>query len=140
MGGPQNGGFLAGGKKSVPKLSRLGELLNTQKNVHFLCTPGAPPGGAQKCPSGGPLKRPPKRTLYNTKTIYNGSPKGSKNGPILEVPEGPPGGPPRGARGARAGGRNFPPPEISPGILGPPGGPPEGGPRGVQMGGSGGAG
>ena len=43
-----------GGPKKGQNLSRLGELLNTQKNVHFFAPPGDPPGG----PLGGP-PRPP---------------------------------------------------------------------------------
>ena len=49
--------------KKWPKLSRLGELLNTQKNVHFF-VPGAGPGGGARggsrggsrggCPGGCP--------------------------------------------------------------------------------------
>ena len=35
-----------GDPKKGTKLSRLGELLNTQKNVHFFAPPGdGPPGG-----------------------------------------------------------------------------------------------
>ena len=42
-----------GAQKKSPKLSRLGELLNTQKNVHFLA-PRAPRGpGAQNVHPGG---------------------------------------------------------------------------------------
>ena len=42
------------GKKGL-KLSRLGELLNTQKNVHFFAPRGAPRGGS---PPGGPKMHP----------------------------------------------------------------------------------
>ena len=46
------------GKKGL-KLSRLGELLNTQKNVHFFAPRGAPrgepPREAQKCTQNGPI-------------------------------------------------------------------------------------
>ena len=46
-------------RKKRPKLSRLGELLNTQKNVHFFAPRGAPGGGApleaQKCTQNGPI-------------------------------------------------------------------------------------
>ena len=34
-------GAVPGGAKKWPKLSRLGELLNTQKNVHFFAPRGA---------------------------------------------------------------------------------------------------
>ena len=40
-------GVSRGGPKKGPKLSRLGELLNTQKNVHFLA-PRAPRGPGPK--------------------------------------------------------------------------------------------
>ena len=53
----QNGGSRGGAKKGL-KLSRLGELLNTQKNVHFLCTRGAPPGGAPGRPKMHPILDP----------------------------------------------------------------------------------
>ena len=36
------------GRKKVTKLSRLGELLNTQKNVHFFAPRADRPGGAPK--------------------------------------------------------------------------------------------
>ena len=53
MGGP------GGGSKKGAKLSRLGELLNTQKNVHFLSPRGNPPRGGvpgcQSAPNSGPL-------------------------------------------------------------------------------------
>ena len=43
-------GVSRGGPKKGPKLSRLGELLNTQKNVHFFAPRGdGPPDG----PLGG---------------------------------------------------------------------------------------
>ena len=44
---PQNGPKwgVSGDPKKGAKLSRLGELLNTQKNVHFLRTREPPPGG-----------------------------------------------------------------------------------------------
>lgn len=51
-------GFWKKGKKGL-KLSRLGELLNTQKNVHFFAPAGLPGGGApreaQKCTQNGPI-------------------------------------------------------------------------------------
>ena len=67
-GGPQNGPKMAQiricpelSQISVPKkvsreLSRLGELLNTQKNVHFFVPrgPGGVPGGSRGGPQGGP--------------------------------------------------------------------------------------
>ena len=53
QGCPQNCPKMGGGKK-WPKLSRLGELLNTQKNVHFFVPR---PGGA---------RAPPKCTLAGT--------------------------------------------------------------------------
>ena len=56
-------GAVPGGAKKWPKLSRLGELLNTQKNVHFFAPRGgpprgAPPGGAKCTPWGPPLGTP----------------------------------------------------------------------------------
>ena len=54
----KNGGP-GGGSKKGAKLSRLGELLNTQKNVHFLSPRGDPPRGGvpgcQSAPNSGPL-------------------------------------------------------------------------------------
>ena len=44
-------GVSRGGPKKGPKLSRLGELLNTQKNVHFFALPGGAPG--RGVPGGG---------------------------------------------------------------------------------------
>ena len=52
--GPKSGSGKSG-KKGL-KLSRLGELLNTQKNVHFFALPGRPGRGN---PPGAP-KTPPK--------------------------------------------------------------------------------
>ena len=105
--GPALGQPSRGAGKTVPKLSRLGELLNTQKNVHFL-PPRGPPRGAKKSTQGGIPPGPPVVIQNN----------------IVGGPEGPPsGGPggPRGARGARgapggarAGGRKFPPGESQP--------------------------
>jgi len=54
-------------RKKWPKLSRLGELLNTQKNVHFFPArapargapgegpPGGPRRGSKRAPPGAPL-------------------------------------------------------------------------------------
>ena len=62
-GGPPKRGLSRGGQKMSQNLSRLGELLNTQKNVHFFAPPGgAPrgaPGGAKKVPFWDPPKYPP---------------------------------------------------------------------------------
>ena len=56
--GPQTGG--PGGAQKLSKiLSRLGELLNTQKNVHFFAPRGAP-RGSQKGTQGGTPLDPPK--------------------------------------------------------------------------------
>ena len=55
--GPHMGG-LTGVPRGPPgghKLSRLGELLNTQKNVHFF----APGGWAPRGPPGGSPQTPP---------------------------------------------------------------------------------
>ena len=135
LGGCPGGAVLVsrkkGGKKSVPKLSRLGELLNTQKNVHFFAPPrdarGAPPGGSKKVPFWDPPKYPPN----NTKTIEYGPQKGSKMGPKMGPKLGPPGAP-RGAPPGRPARPGPGPPgkfpaEISPG---------RGGPRGALFGGS----
>ena len=46
-----------GGPAGGPKLSRLGELLNTQKNVHFFAPRGSRAPGGPKCtPAGTPKK------------------------------------------------------------------------------------
>ena len=50
-----------GGPKKGLHLSRLGELLNTQKNVHFLAPPGGAPRGAQ---NGWYLGVPPRAPKY----------------------------------------------------------------------------
>ena len=57
MGGPAG---VSPGPPGRPKLSRLGELLNTQKNVHFFAPPrggppGGLPGGAKVHPLGTPI-------------------------------------------------------------------------------------
>ena len=96
-----------GGGKKGPKLSRLGELLNTQKNVHFFAPRGVP---------GGPKVHPPETPLSNKKNnIYR--PGTAHFGPRA------PGG--RGARAPRgvpgiSRPRKFPPP----GARGGPGGVP----------------
>ena len=157
MGGP-GGAFWGGcpgppflarpgrGAKIVPKLSRLGELLNTQKNVHFFVPrgpPGGPPGGAH---FGGIFYTPQIPPLI-VKSFIRGSRKGSKKGPFwgpflghFWAPRGPPG--PGGAPGP--GGPEFPGGEIlvsAPRAGGPPGGPPpEGPPEGGPTGRSGGLG
>ena len=43
-----------GGWKKWPKLSRLGELLNTQKNVHFFPPGAGARAGARGTPRGVP--------------------------------------------------------------------------------------
>ena len=106
-----------GGGKKWPKLSRLGELLNTQKNVHFFAPRGGP---------GGPKVHPPETPLSNKKyNIYG--PEWPIFGPRA------PGG--RGARGApRVPG--FSPPGNFPGsrLSGGPGGGPGGNPiKGVKI-------
>ena len=120
LGGCPGGAVLVsrkkGGKKSVPKLSRLGELLNTQKNVHTRA-PGGPPRGAYF----GPPRGPPI-------SVYNHCTQGPKNGlfggPGRALPGAPRGPPGRGARGAAPGG---------PGGRAPPGAP-RGPPRGAPLG------
>ena len=91
-------------------LSRLGELLNTQKNVHFLSPRGAPRVGG-----GGVPPYPPFHIiivlLLTPKPPILGVPGGGPGG----APGGPPGGPP--GRGPRA------PARARPG-RGAPGGPP----------------
>ena len=135
----REGGFRGGsggrpgtarGRKKWPKLSRLGELLNTQKNVHFFALPrGAPPGEGQKCTSRGlPLGGGGKTPYLSTKNSLF-PPDPAQNGP-------PGGGAPGGARGARGGpgrpGRPARPGPARPGEIFParaarPGGGPGGG-------------
>ena len=96
-----------GGGKKWPKLSRLGELLNTQKNVHFFAPRGTPRGAKSAPPGGTPL---------SNINIYIYRPKmaifGPQNGGV------------RGARGRPGGARgapDFPPGKFS-GSLACPGG------------------
>ena len=112
-GGPGGRPGAARGRKKWPKLSRLGELLNTQKNVHFFALPGGAPGAGQKCTSRGGPPGGVKTPLY-VQINTDPGPDPAQNGP-------PGGGRPggsrgaRGARGARGGpGRPGPPREISP--------------------------
>ena len=109
-----------GGPKKGTKLSRLGELLNTQKNVHFF----APPGG--RAPGGPPGGLFPYRGNTPPGT-YKMIGKKAQKWPILGPPGGPGGGP-GGAPGAPPGGRGkFPGPPARPGRRGAPGrGPREG--------------
>ena len=100
-GNPRNWPKMGGGKKG-PKLSRLGELLNTQKNVHFFAPPGGSPPGSPKVHP----RRPPKGGFLRRIRSSFG-PKKAQKWPILGVPEGVPGRP-RGAPG-----RPGPGPEIS---------------------------
>ena len=70
LGGPLGGPGNAENHKF--KMSRIGELLNTQKNVHFSGSggpPGDPPGrgGPGGAPTG-PLKLPPQNSL--THRVY----------------------------------------------------------------------
>ena len=109
-----------GGPKKWPKLSRLGELLNTQKNVHFFAPRGGPPRGAQKCTPGGP----PKGGFCSTIRSSFGpkmAPKWAQNGGPGGGPGRPPGRP--GPSPARA------PPGARGGRGRPPGEPPAGGSR-----------
>ena len=136
MGGSGGRPGAARGRKKWPKLSRLGELLNTQKNVHFFALPGGAPGAGQKCTPGAALREGVKTPLY-VQINTDPGPDPAQNGP-------PGGGRPggsrgaRGARGARGGpGRPGPPREISPPGRPGPGGVP-GGSRGGPGGGSGG--
>ena len=101
----QNGGS-RGGRKKWPKLSRLGELLNTQKNVHFF----APPGGAPRGGPGGVLggwPGTPQKPHINSKIVYIWPKRAKNGGPgrgLPGAPRGAPGAPPGRPRGAaRAG-------------------------------------
>ena len=99
-------------KKSVPCLSRMGDLLNTQRNVQNFV-----PRGVPGCPGG----------------VLGGSPGGSKTplfGPPLGPPYSPggwnPPGPPQDAplgRPLNRGLRRAPRPLYSPGGWNPPGPP-----------------
>ena len=92
-------------------LSRLGELLNTQKNVHFFVPRGAPRVG------GGGVPPIPPISYNNCITIYPKTPL--FGGPVRGAPGGPRGAP---GRGARAGGPGRPRARAPGG--GAPGGPP----------------
>ena len=102
---PQNGPKwgVSGDPKKGAKLSRLGELLNTQKNVHFLRTREPPRGGGSGHPKMHPILDP-FWGASNTNNSCTGDPKdplfGSDFGPIFGPIFGPfwrPGaGPPRG--------------------------------------------
>ena len=123
-----------GAKKSVPKLSRLGELLNTQKNVHFLAPPGGPPGAPLVGPKGHPF---PWGLFYPFSYIIVLLLSQNRPifGPILGPRSGPHFGPPgRGGPGGARGGPGGPPGNF-PGAPGGPGGPPGGSRRGVPDGG-----
>ena len=136
-GNPQNGGS-RGGRKKWPKLSRLGELLNTQKNVHFFAPRGTPPGGGVRGGFWGVVSDPPKNPLLNTKyslfgpkTAQNGGPGGAAREPPGGAPGAPrgrpPGGAPGGAPRARAPGRGRPGGRPGRGVRDPHfGGSPEG--------------
>ena len=101
-------------------LSRMGELLNTQKNVHFL------PPGPSRGPPGGPPGAPPDTPIsilyFSSTPLGWGRFSGSARGP----PGGAPGRPGARAR-PRAPGREIFPPGGGP-REGPPEGPPGGGP------------
>ncbi len=118
------GGCPGGGKK-WPKLSRLGELLNTQKNVHFFPPRGGRPGGA---PRGGPGGVPG--------TPLRGGQKGTQNppfwgGPVIQIDiyRPPRGVPRRGSPGGSPGGSRGGPRGVPRG--GRPGGARPGGARGA---------
>ena len=117
-------GVSRGGPKKGPKLSRLGELLNTQKNVHFLA-PRAPRGpGAQNVHPGGYPLDPP----FDCKIPLEMVPKGPILGAHTGGPRRAPGGAPGAPGGPGPGGRKFPP-------AGPRGAPGPGGPgRGSWLG------
>ena len=118
LGGPRGGPRGArGGQKKCKFLSRLGELLNTQKNVHILAPPGGAPRGAPKCT--------PQNPPFNRESVHLRGPKT----PLFGGPRGGPGGPP-GPGGP--GGPGGPPP----GKFFPPGAPPGGPPRDPLFGGS----
>ena len=127
MGGPAG---VSPGPPGRPKLSRLGELLNTQKNVHFFAPPGGAPRGASrgvpKCTPWGP----PSGGSTNGKNYIYGPKTGPKRGSRRGLPGGLPGGP-RGAPGRGAPGAGGPaPPPGRPRAGGPAGGVPGGGPGG----------
>ena len=121
-GGAQNGGpgGAPRGEKNF-KLSRLGELLNTQKNVHFFAPPlrGPPRGAPQRGAPGG-------SQYYKIIPFWPGNGQIWARAPGGEIsPPGAPRGPP-GPGG---------PPGPRPPRGGPPGGAPRGGSRrGVRRG------
>ena len=119
---PGPGGLSRGGNF----LSRMGELLNTQKNVHFFGS-GAPPGGPP--PYGGSQRDPP-----NPPFLYISFLLRTFWGAILGGPRRGPGGPRGGPRGGPGGGGPRAP---APGARAPGGGP-RGGPPGGVPGGVGG--
>ena len=94
-GGAKNGGTWQGSSEKSPIIpSRLGELLNTQKNVHFLA-PRGPPGPPPGTPLGGAQNGP-------SRGVPGGSPgtPGQAPGTPSGAPPGPPPGPPwRGDHG-----------------------------------------
>ena len=71
--------------QNVRVLSRLGELLNTQKNVHFF----APPGGPPPAPPQGGSKWPNYDLFSYGSAIAIGAP----NGPFWGAQKGPKMGP-----------------------------------------------
>ena len=120
--GPAGPGLSRDPKKGT-KLSRLGELLNTQKNVHFLALPGPPPGEAPGGPKmhlpgtpSGRGQKPPflnkKRSNWPGMGLPGEASRGASRGPPGGLPGGPagPGGPGRPGP-ARAG--NFPPGSLA---------------------------
>ena len=131
---PHMGGC-PGDPKKWPKLSRLGELLNTQKNVHFLALRGgAPPGSPKVHPGRPPVGRGENPPFLVFLFIYR---------PGMGLQTGPPGGCPGGCPGGRPGrpGAPGPPPArggkfsparslAGPPARGAPGGVPGGCPRG----------
>ena len=111
-------------RKKRPKLSRLGELLNTQKNVHFLPPPGGSPRGGQNGTPGGP----PFWGVCNTKYLIYGPKTGQKRAQNRAQNRGPRGAPRAARPGPAPAPGNFPPPGWS--LACPaPGGGPGGGPR-----------
>ena len=158
FGGPEGSHPPGGVPEGGPKLSRLGELLNTQKNVHFFAPLGSPQSPPDPGPWGGPrgVSPPGISKTYVFWPIFAGSglirpdppgpPSGARPGraggnfpEIRGAPRGPPRGPPRGAPGTPPGGPFLGPPGTPLGtpFWGPPGDPPgalPGDPRGTPGG------
>ena len=102
-GGVWGAGFCpGGGPGKCPILSRLGELLNTQKNVHAGPPPGAPPGAPREGGLGGYPREGGLGAPQELEKILNMAPWGPKRGVREGSRPGPPGAP-RGPPGAPRG-------------------------------------